>query len=574
MIDVAGRIGHRRLRGHRPPGLAGRQEHAHRRAAPERRSATGCSRPCGPSCSIGSTPPASGWQPSWPWPSGSRRSPTSRSPRRAVRPRSRRRSVSNERPTTGERPCAPPLASGGPTWPPVSADRRRPSSCSDATTWPTASDRWSTSAAAMPLHRRATLCTLMVAAAGTTDPEQLQDVGRRDGRARRAAPDRASAASCSGWPASGTATSTAPSPSASPGPTTSATRPTTRDLLLAIGGAGPLQPHRGHRRTRTGSSSGPWPAPSARRWPWRASPPASGAAWGLAATAPDRCVDLVHLAMADLDDVPALTRLTLPGSAFRLLAGLDPQVAARGLLDQLDARPDPSDLRRPDPAVLRGRAARPGRPPGGRRRGGRGGRTGGTAPVDDGLRRAGPADGVVGTARTTSGTSETAVREALGEIAGRRRAPASVRRRAIGRARSRSVPGDGAGRADVVVLRHRSAPAPWPIGTSYRCRSARAPAPWVVWLPSAPPTDSRTRPPNRTHRPEDPAMKTLPTSIRQLRSLPPFAACTDDELAFVDDADRRSPGCGRRRPHRRGPHRARVDRDRRGDRGGPGRHTR
>lgn len=28
-------------------------------------------------------------------------------------------------------------------------------------------------------------------------------------------------------------------------------------------------------------------------------------------------------------------------------------------------------------------------------------------------------------------------------------------------------------------------------------------------------------------------MKTLPTSIRALRSLPPFAACTDDELAFV-----------------------------------------
>jgi hypothetical protein len=36
-------------------------------------------------------------------------------------------------------------------------------------------------------------------------------------------------------------------------------------------------------------------------------------------------------------NVPALTRLTLPGGASRLLARLDPAVAAQGLLEQLDA---------------------------------------------------------------------------------------------------------------------------------------------------------------------------------------------------------------------------------------------
>jgi hypothetical protein len=38
--------------------------------------------------------------------------------------------------------------------------------------------------------------------------------------------------------------------------------------------------------------------------------------------------------------VPAITRVTLPGSASRLLARLDPQVAAEGLLEQLDESAD------------------------------------------------------------------------------------------------------------------------------------------------------------------------------------------------------------------------------------------
>lgn len=64
-----------------------------------------------------------------------------------------------------------------------------------------------------------------------------------------------------------------------------------------------------------------------------------GAAWGLASTDPDRSLLLVRRALADIENVAALTRITLPGSASRLLAQLDPRVAAQGLLEQLDATP-------------------------------------------------------------------------------------------------------------------------------------------------------------------------------------------------------------------------------------------
>jgi hypothetical protein len=60
-----------------------------------------------------------------------------------------------------------------------------------------------------------------------------------------------------------------------------------------------------------------------------------GAAWGLASRDPGRALGLVRRALAAIDDVPALTRLTLPGSASRLLTRLDPRVAAEGLLEQL-----------------------------------------------------------------------------------------------------------------------------------------------------------------------------------------------------------------------------------------------
>ncbi|HEY5874640.1 MAG TPA: hypothetical protein VIT64_05035, partial [Ilumatobacteraceae bacterium] len=72
-----------------------------------------------------------------------------------------------------------------------------------------------------------------------------------------------------------------------------------------------------------------------------------GVAWGIASTDPGRALQLVHRAMSDIERVPALTRLTLPGSASRLLAGLDPRIAAEGLLAQLDAaasRPSFVDL--------------------------------------------------------------------------------------------------------------------------------------------------------------------------------------------------------------------------------------
>jgi len=62
-----------------------------------------------------------------------------------------------------------------------------------------------------------------------------------------------------------------------------------------------------------------------------------GAAWGLHETEPARSLELVRRALGDIADLPALTRLTLPGGASRLLARLDPRVAAQGLLEQLDA---------------------------------------------------------------------------------------------------------------------------------------------------------------------------------------------------------------------------------------------
>jgi predicted ATPase/class 3 adenylate cyclase len=61
-----------------------------------------------------------------------------------------------------------------------------------------------------------------------------------------------------------------------------------------------------------------------------------GLAWGLVASDPDRSISLVRQGLDDIAEVPALTRLTLPGSASRLLSELDPAIAARSLLAQID----------------------------------------------------------------------------------------------------------------------------------------------------------------------------------------------------------------------------------------------
>jgi hypothetical protein len=61
-----------------------------------------------------------------------------------------------------------------------------------------------------------------------------------------------------------------------------------------------------------------------------------GAAWGLAGSDPVRSLRLVRRALDDIDQVPALTRLTLPGSASRLLVRLDARLAAQGLLVLMD----------------------------------------------------------------------------------------------------------------------------------------------------------------------------------------------------------------------------------------------
>lgn len=64
-----------------------------------------------------------------------------------------------------------------------------------------------------------------------------------------------------------------------------------------------------------------------------------GAAWGLAATQPERALRLVRRALAEMPNVAALTRVTLPGNASRLMARLDPGIAARGLIEQIEGLP-------------------------------------------------------------------------------------------------------------------------------------------------------------------------------------------------------------------------------------------
>jgi predicted ATPase/class 3 adenylate cyclase len=186
-------------------------------------------------------------------------------------------------------------------------------------------------------YRRATLCALMVADAGATDPAQLQvwadEMIVLDDR------DRTGLGSLMQWLAriwngdfeGAVAVCLA-------GAEDPRHEQTTRDLLLSMA----VLDH----FSLTGATTDPdglieRAIASAERSDVALTRVSGrlGAAWGLAATAPDRCIDLVRQAMADLDDVPALTRLTLPGSAFRLLGSLDPQVAAAGLLEQLDASP-------------------------------------------------------------------------------------------------------------------------------------------------------------------------------------------------------------------------------------------
>jgi hypothetical protein len=69
-----------------------------------------------------------------------------------------------------------------------------------------------------------------------------------------------------------------------------------------------------------------------------------GLAWALVHSDASRCVALVQQALADIPALPALTRVTMPGSASRLLSRLEPTVAAAALLDQLDVAGEPSSF--------------------------------------------------------------------------------------------------------------------------------------------------------------------------------------------------------------------------------------
>jgi hypothetical protein len=188
-----------------------------------------------------------------------------------------------------------------------------------------------------PRRRQATLCALMVSAAGTSDPGRLQAWADEMVALEGAEPSGLGA--LMQWLArlwNGDFEGAVAACLA--GADDPRLQDPTRELLLAIAVL--------DRFSLTGASADPdglidRALACAERSPVALARVSArlGAAWGLAPTAPERCIELVRLAMADVGHVPALTRLTLPGTAFRLLAGLDPRVAAQGLLDQLDAVP-------------------------------------------------------------------------------------------------------------------------------------------------------------------------------------------------------------------------------------------
>ena len=184
-------------------------------------------------------------------------------------------------------------------------------------------------------HRRAVLCALIVSTAGTTDPTELQhwveEIEQIDGR------DPTGLGALMRWVALAWQGDFA----ASVEVCTAASldqrfSQATRDMLLGIAVL--------DRFSLTDATDDPRGLISRALEVADRSDVALhraccllGAAWGLVGSAPDRSLGLVRRALTDIADVPALTRLTLPGSASRLLAMLDPRVAAQGLLEQLDA---------------------------------------------------------------------------------------------------------------------------------------------------------------------------------------------------------------------------------------------
>jgi predicted ATPase/class 3 adenylate cyclase len=182
-------------------------------------------------------------------------------------------------------------------------------------------------------HRRAVLCALLVSAAGATDPDQLD--AWADEMERLEALEPTGLGGLMRWLAlawrGDFTTSVAICVAAS---SDLRIRPSTRDMFVGIA----ILDHFSltdaeddaygliDRALEVGDRS---PVALHRVTCWL------GAAWGLATTDPERSLRLVRRALADIPNVPALTRLTLPGSASRLLARLDPRVAAQGLLEQM-----------------------------------------------------------------------------------------------------------------------------------------------------------------------------------------------------------------------------------------------
>jgi predicted ATPase len=188
-----------------------------------------------------------------------------------------------------------------------------------------------------PHHRRAALCALIVSASGGTSPEQLQcwaeEIQRIDDH------DHTGLGALMRWFAlawqGDFATSIEVCVHASLDPRL---RQETRDMLLGIAVLDHFSLTEAtddpHGLVERALEAGDRSEVAIHRVTCLL-----GAAWGLADRAPDRSIDLVRRALDDIRNVPALTRLTLPGSAARLLSRLDPRIAARSLLEQLDASP-------------------------------------------------------------------------------------------------------------------------------------------------------------------------------------------------------------------------------------------
>ena len=387
---VAAALGIDELAADRSRRLARAQEHGHAGVRTSAVSATACSRRCGPSPPSSSTPTGDRLDASTAlaeWVATVTDLPVRRPVQRRRRaeldpPRARGGQLARRgdrgRPGRRRRSGGAVVRAAGGVLP-----ARR------ATTSPTSCGRCSTSRRRRPAATARRCCARsMVSDAGATEPGAAAGVGRRDAAASTTI-EPTGLGALMGWLSfawRGDFESSVALCAASVARRTA--RPGHARHAARHRRARSLQPDRRHRRSARVDRPCRSKRPTAPTWRSPESPACSARRGASPTTEPDRSLELVRRALADIANVPALTRLTLPGSASRLLAQLDPRVAALG-----SARADrrhglATIVRRPDPALLRGGPAPSGRPPGGDvGAGDDGGVADRAVPVDDGLRR-------------------------------------------------------------------------------------------------------------------------------------------------------------------------------------------